>query len=204
MSSNSRKKSIVLPFCISSLLFLFSVAFPSADVTADTYKWVDPNGIIYLSDHPPDVPPEYRKNIRIVKDYQEQSKDTSIPFERTSSGLIVVNAILNENIGTKMVFDTGADTVVVTEKLIKRLNQDITGTGEKIKLHTNCGDISGQIFTLNKIELGNVSKRNVRSVIAPVESSLRGYDGLLGLSFLGDFKIIMDYKKGRIMISKEE
>lgn len=204
MSFNLRKKLVVLPLSIPFLLFLFLMALLPSDSVADTYKWVDANGIIHLSDNPPDIPPAYRKNVQIIKEYQEQSKDTSIPFERTPSGLILVNAILNGSVRTRMVFDTGADTVVITEKLARKLNLDIAGGGEEITLHTNCGDVSGQAFTLNKIELGNVSKGNVRSVIAPLESSLSGYDGLLGLSFLGDFKITVDYKKGKIMISREE
>lgn len=204
MSFHSRKKLVVLPLSIPFLLFLFLMALLPSDSAADTYKWVDANGIIHLSDNPPDIPPAYRKNVKIVKEYQEQSEDTSIPFERTPSGLMVVDAVLNGSVSARMVFDTGADIVVITEKLARKLNQDIASGGEEIKLHTNCGDISGQSFALNKIELGNVSKENVRSVITPAESPLSSYDGLLGLSFLGDFKITVDYKKGKIMISREE
>jgi clan AA aspartic protease (TIGR02281 family) len=204
MLFNSRKKLVALPLSIPFLLFLFLMALLPSDSAADTYRWVDADGIIHISDNPPDIPPAYRKNVQIVKEYQEQSKDTSIPFERTPSGLILVDAVLNGSVSTKMVFDTGADTVVITKKLARKLNQDIASEGEEIELHTNCGDISGQSFALNKIELGNVSKENVRSVIAPIESSLSGYDGLLGLSFLGDFKITVDYKKSKIMISREE
>jgi clan AA aspartic protease (TIGR02281 family) len=204
MSFNYGEKLVVLLLSISFLLFLFLAALLPSASAVDMYKWVDANGIIHLSDNPPDIPPAYRKNVQVVKENRKQSIDTSIPFERTPSGLIVVNAVLNGSVSTRMVFDTGADIVVITEKLASKLNQDITSGGEEITLHTNCGDISGQSFSLNKIELGNVSKANVRSVLAPIESSLRGYDGLLGLSFLGDFKIVVDYKKGKIMISPEE
>jgi Predicted aspartyl protease len=204
MSFNSRKKLVALLPSFPFFLFLFLIALLPSDSAADIYKWVDANGIIHLTDNPPDIPPAYRKNVQIVKEYQEQSEGISIPFERTPSGLMVVDAVLNGSISTRMVFDTGANMVVITEKLAKKLNQDIAGGGEEIKLHTNCGDISGQSFMLNKIELGNVSKENVWSVITPAESPLSSYDGLLGLSFLGDFKITVDYKKGKIIMSREE
>jgi clan AA aspartic protease (TIGR02281 family) len=173
-----------------------------ADSTADTYRWIDANGVTHLSDNPPDIPAAYRKNIQTIKDYQEQSDGYSIPFERTPSGLILVDVMLNGSVSARMVFDTGADIVVITEKLAKKLNQEITGGGEEIKLHTSCGDVIGQFFVLNKIELGNVSKKNVRSVITPDASSLSNFDGLLGLSFWGDFKITVDYKKNEIMIGR--
>jgi len=192
-----------LPSAILLFLLLFFTVLPLSDAQADIYEWVDANGTVHLSDNPPDLPPGYRKNARIIKAYQIQSNAPSIPFERTPAGLIVVDAVLNGAVSTKMVFDTGADAVVVTERLARRLNQDIRGAGE-ITLHTNCGDVSGQVFTLDKIELAGVGKQNVRAVVAPPESSLGGHDALLGLSFLRDFKITVDYRKGRITISKED
>jgi hypothetical protein len=39
-------------------------------------------------------------------------------------------------------------------------------------------------------------------VITPDTDALRGFDGLLGLSFLGDFKIAIDYQNGKILLSK--
>jgi predicted aspartyl protease len=55
---------------------------------------------------------------------------------------------------------------------------------------------------VNRIALGNAGKDNVRSVITPDDFALGGFEGLLGLSFLGDFKITVDYQKGKIKIVK--
>jgi clan AA aspartic protease (TIGR02281 family) len=114
----------------------------------------------------------------------------------------VVEAVLNGAVKARMVLDTGADIVVITEELSKKLRQNISQEGETIKLHTNCGEVRGISFVVNKIELGNAGKENVRSVITPDDFALSGFEGLLGLSFLEDFKITVDYQKGRIMIVK--
>ena len=58
------------------------------------------------------------------------------------------------------------------------------------------------MFVIARIELGGALKENVRSVIAPNDSIFMGFDGLLGLSFLGDFKVTVDYKKGQIILSQ--
>jgi clan AA aspartic protease (TIGR02281 family) len=181
--------------------FLAALICPSHS-SADIYRWTDASGTIHIADDPTDVPPQYRKDLKITGGTEEAGKGAEIPFERTSSGLILVEATLNGGVKAKMVFDTGADIVVITEGLSKKLRQDLSQGGETIKLHTNCGEVRGISFVVNKIELGNAGKENVRAVITPDDFSLSGFEGLLGLSFLGDFKITVDYQRGKIKIVK--
>ncbi|MRR14873.1 MAG: DUF4124 domain-containing protein [Deltaproteobacteria bacterium] len=198
-----QNKSGILPLGICFLVLVLASGALPASSAADVYEWVDANGVVHLSDHPPDIPEAFRKDTRVIKS-DARREEISIPFERTPSGLIVVSVVLNDHIGTKMIFDTGADAVVLTQGLAARLDQDTSGTGEEITLHTNCGSVSGRVFRIKKIALGPASKREVRSLVAPIATStLGGYEGLLGLSFLGDFKMTVDYKKGRILIGRE-
>ena len=202
MSFTSLKK---LFFIVPFSLFLGLTVFISTGWSQDIFKWIDANGIIHLSDYPPDIPPAYRKNVQIIKEYPEPPvEDTTIPFEKTKSGLIVLDTILNKNIRARMIFDTGSDTVVITEKLAKTLNQEITGGGAEVILHTNRGDINATAFTINEVDLGDLSKQDVLTVISPDESYLNGFDGLLGLTFWKDLKITVDYKHSTIRISNEE
>jgi clan AA aspartic protease (TIGR02281 family) len=179
--------------------FLAALICPSHS-SADIYRWTDASGTIHIADDPTDVPSQYRKDLKITEGTEEAGKGAEIPFERTSSGLILVEAVLNGGVKAKMVFDTGADIVVITKGLSKRLRQDLSRGGEEMKLHTNCGEVRGISFVVNKIELGNAGKENVRAVITPDDFSLSGFEGLLGLSFLGDFKITVDYQRGKIKI----
>lgn len=205
MSLTSGKESIILHHIVFFILLLLLIGSLPVESTAVVYEWVDANGIVHISDNPPDIPAAGRKNLRIIKEDNARSNEISIPFERTPSGLIIVSVVLNDHISTKLIFDTGADTVVITENFARKLKQDTIGTGEEVTLHTSCGNVSGHVFRMKKIDLGAVSKSNVRSIIVPIAaSSLNGYDGLLGLSFLENFKITVDYKKGRIIIGKEE
>lgn len=189
-------------FIIYILFFFLAALFFYAHASADIYKWTDPSGTIHIADDPTDVPPQYRKNVKSTEEDEVAGKGAEIPFERTSSGLIMVEAMLNGGVKAKMVFDTGADIVVITKELSKKLRQDLSQGGETIKLHTNCGEVKGISFVVNKIELGGAGKENVRSVITSDDFALSGFEGLLGLSFLGDFKITVDYQKGKIKIVK--
>ena len=189
-------------FIVYIPFFLLAVLSYQPHSFADMYRWTDPSGTIHISDDPADAAPQYRKNLKITEEPEAAGRGAEIPFERTSSGLILVEAVLNGGVKAKMVFDTGADIVVITEHLSKKLRQDLSQGGQTLILHTNCGEVRGISFVVNKIELGNAVKENVRSVITPDDLALSGFDGLLGLSFLGDFKITVDYQKGKIKIVK--
>jgi clan AA aspartic protease (TIGR02281 family) len=186
--------------------FLFIVlftAFPPSPSSAATYKWVDPGGIIHFSDSFEDIPLPLRKDFKIVGENPEMSKGMMIPFEKTPMGLILVNVVLNDRVKARLILDTGANFVVITEELSKKLGQDLSSRQEVVKLHTNCGEVEGTFSVIRKIELEGAWKENVRAVITPIgNDALKGFDGLLGLSFLVDFKITVDYPNGKIILKK--
>ena len=118
-----------------TVLFLMLSLALSNNCFAALYVWTDKNGTTHLSDNVGDVPPEYRDTYRIttspsLSDSTETKRPIVIPFERTSDGLIVVTVVLNERVKAKMVLDTGANMVVVTEELYKRMNQELSSGGE--------------------------------------------------------------------------
>ena len=188
------------------LIYLFSIfllaTFSPANSFATTYKWIDSGGTMHFSDNFDDIPPAYRHNVRIITEPNKIERGAVIPFEKTATGLILVDAVLNDQVRARMVFDTGANLVVITEELSKKLNQDLSSRDEVVKLHTNCGEVEGRTLVIDRIELGEARKENVRSVITPNNYAISGFDGLLGLSFLGDFKVTVDYKNGKIILGK--
>jgi clan AA aspartic protease (TIGR02281 family) len=202
------KMNFLLKNNLFAIALFFSTLFlalpPPCAVAQDIYKWVDDKGIIHLSDYPPDVPPAYRRDIQIIREYPAPDvEDTIIPFERSKSGLMVINAVLNGNVDAKMIFDTGSDSVIITSNLAKRLSRKIEG-GEKVILHTDRGEIGASTFTINRLELGGIAEENVPAVISPDQSYLTGFDGLLGLDIWKDFKVTIDYRNNSIRISSGE
>ena len=183
-----------------SCIFLTALFF-MPEGSADLYQWTDKSGTTHLSDNPVSVPSADRNNMKVIREPVASGEGQIIPFERMDSGHILVDVAVN-GMKTKMVVDTGASNVVITEALSKRMNLDLSQAADVVRLHTNCGDVEGRSFEITRIELGGVLKENVRSVIAPNDSIFMGFDGLLGLSFLGDFKVTVDYQKGQIILGK--
>jgi clan AA aspartic protease (TIGR02281 family) len=194
---------------LTAVFLMLSLAWTSLinDCFADVYVWKDKNGTTHLTDNIGDVPPEYRDIYHStatppLSSSIENSGSIVIPFERTSEGLIVVTVVLNERVKAKMVLDTGANIVVVTEELFKRLNQEPSSGGEVARLLTNCGEVEGRHLIIKRIALGDAWKENVPSIVTLNSYALKGFDGLLGLSFLGDFKIMIDYQRSSILLNK--
>ena len=183
-------------------IFLFTAFLPSPSYAA-TYKWIDPSGVIHFSDSFEDIPLPFRKDFKIVSEPPQVSEGIMTPFEKTAMGLILVNVVLNDLVRARLILDTGANFVVITEELSKKLGQDLSSREEVVKLHTNCGEVEGTFSVIRKIELEGAWKENVRAVIAPMgNDALKGFDGLLGLSFLADFKVTVDYQNGKIILKK--
>ena len=202
MAANKQRGLFLTRFRIYFLSIFLIVAFHPSDSSAVTYRWIDSSGTIHLSDNLDDESTTYQRDFEIVTELQETGRQTIIPFERTASGLVVVNAVLNGDVKVRLVFDTGANLVVITEDISKKLHQDASPGDKVVKLYTNCGEVEGRSFVINKIELGSAQKENVRSVVTSNNYSLSGFDGLLGLSFLGDFKVTVDYQNERIVIGR--
>jgi clan AA aspartic protease (TIGR02281 family) len=202
MVSNEQRCPFLTQFRMYFLSILLFVAFHPSDSPAVTYRWIDSSGTVHLSDSLDDESPTYHHDFEIVMEQQETGRRTIVPFERTASGLVVVNAVLNGDVRVRLVFDTGANLVVITEELSKKLHQDASPEDKVVKLYTNCGEVEGRSFVINKIELGGAQKENVRSVVTSNDYSLSGFDGLLGLSFLGDFEVTVDYQNEKIIIGR--
>jgi len=195
-------------FIIYTLFIFLFLIFPLSSSSAAIYKWIDASGTVHFSDNFNDIPPAYRNHFKIIptphesNDRSETGQERVIPFERTAEGLILVDAILNDRVKARMILDTGANLVVITEEFSKKLNQDISSKDEVVRINTNCGEVEGRSLVIQKIELGHAVKRNVKSVITPDNYAFKGFDGVLGLSFLGEFKVTVDYANAKILLSE--
>lgn len=189
-------------FIILVLLFFFS----SAD--AEIYKWVDDDGTVTFSDDFFNIPPSHRdKAKKIFSPAPAQSGGDStnefhVPFHRTPSGIMLVDVVLNGSVRARMVFDTGAALVIISQELSRKINQDNRGGDRRVKLRTAGGEVEGRYTRISKIELGPASRENVQAVVNPQANVFHDFDGLLGMSFLSDFQVSIDHQRGSVILKR--
>ena len=196
---------------IFSLCIIVAVFFSQAvNVSADIYQWTDNSGVTHVTDSKEKIPAAYRNLAHVLSETRQTPFSDASPsddefvisFQRMSSGTILVDVILNSSVRAKMILDTGASLVVLSEEVAKSLKQDVS-SGAQIILHTAGGDIDGRATLVSKIEVGGASKENVRAAVNSKKGIFNDFDGLLGMSFFSDFKVTIDYPNRVIILKKE-
>ncbi len=119
--------------------------------------------------------------------------------------LIVDNVNLNDALKVKYIFDTGASYTTISSALAYKLGIS-TDNAPKIKIMTGSGYIESPKVTIKKIEINGLIAYNVEALVAdlPMHTANTAGDiaGLLGLSFLKDFKFTVDKKHSQIVLEK--
>ena len=63
------------------------------------------------------------------------------------------------------------------------------------------GMVAGRMVSLDTLELGDITARDVKAIILDYEND-QSSDGLLGMSFLENFKFSIDTKKDELILEK--
>jgi clan AA aspartic protease (TIGR02281 family) len=115
---------------------------------------------------------------------------TIIP--RPLSGVIHARAAIN-GVEGNFIVDTGASFVTLSRAFAEKVKATPIATGA-IKLQTANGAVSSPLATAATIVLGSVSASTVPLVVVEKPAG-DGVDGLLGMSFLSRFDLIMTSKQ---------
>lgn len=105
----------------------------------------------------------------------------------------------NMIIRPKMALDTGATYLMVSWEMAEVLGYKPELSKERIDMTTASGVEKVPLITLKSVSVLGKRARNVKAVVHDLPP--RSYvDGLLGLSFLKNFKICLDFRKGILEI----
>jgi len=187
-------------------------------VAADIYRWTDVDGVTHLSDSPPAAassPP----NAVTVRTYSEPQREPEgapapsldehrgeavIPFTKNSGGIIVVDALINRSVPARLVVDTGASVITITEELARRLSHSPLSSPEAVTIEGIGGATQGRSILIPRLDVGNVGRDHVPAVVMSAGSGFRGpFDGLLGMNFLGEFELAVDYENNWIVLKEK-
>ena len=197
-----------LALCIF-VIICFAVTSSEA---AKVYRWTDDSGVVNLSDSPPT--PAASRNAKVeVFNFRgaaagQAIEDTSaggthvIPFTATPQGY-QVDVIFNDNVRAKMILDTGATLVVISDRLLSRIGQKPLEGMPPLKFVTANGEIEAKSSVMKKIRMGSAVREDVPVAVIHEGVMFENCDGLLGLSFLSGFHLSIDNKAGTITLKKD-
>ncbi len=121
------------------------------------------------------------------------------------SVLIIDNVILNNQEKVSYIFDTGATYTTISKQLARKLKIS-THNAQTMKIMTGSGYINATKVILDTIEVNGLEAHNIEVLIAdlPIHSSKESGNiaGLLGLSFINNFKTTIDRANNKIILEK--
>ncbi len=95
--------------------------------------------------------------------------------------------------------DTGASLVVVSDRLGKLLRVSGNKNLPTMQASTAGGTVESPLFILKSIKIGSASEFGVEATTNPHFKDTKE-DGLLGMSFLGNFKVEIDQTNNKMFL----
>ncbi len=135
-----------------------------------------------------------------INKWQNDFEHKEIGFSKEGGG-VVVSVTLNGAVKTALVVDTGASLVTISRNVATQLGIPEKGIG-KIKIGLADGKtITAAAVILDSVEVGGYEVKNVMAAIVE-QPPAPGVDGLLGMSFLGNFLVKIDSNGNRLVLEK--
>ncbi len=128
--------------------------------------------------------------------------DIDIETSRRGAHHIVIGVLTGpdgDQVTVPMIVDTGASTIVLPSSLIERLGFDADALEDGI-METANRRVPGKKAVLTSAEIGQAVERDV--AVTFIDDSRLGGTMLLGMSFLGRFRLTIDDADNRITLSK--
>jgi len=191
------------------LLFVFAIR-PNPAPAIEFYRWVDQNGVVHFTDDFHDIPDQQRAKVERIQGIESPKNQpppassptkASVPFEKQGQ-VIIVEATLNKKTAAKFVVDTGASYTVISSATAKELSIDTDQNTQPVTFQTANGMIQAPLVSLQSITVGGMEINNLTAAVHDVVPDGKVF-GLLGLNFLGNFRMDIDNQNGLLHLEKK-
>jgi len=187
----------------SLLLFILLLFFGAGMTAADVYKWKDAQGRTHFSNAASDIPANARRvdsgNISTVKNPSLNNRRIRVPFFRNAGGTMMVQGEVN-GILMSFIVDTGASFVAIPPAIAERARISTKGA-PSIMMQTANGRVMAPQVTLREVKIPGLKQKNVTGVVQKLSPD--GRTGLLGMSFLGAYRMTIDDDNSQLIMERK-
>lgn len=107
---------------------------------------------------------------------------------------------LKGSVRVDLIFDTGAAFTALSWSVLKIIGYDPAVVSERQEIVTANGVIEVPKLRVKSISIGNVEAKEIEVICHDIPELVE-LRGLLGLSFLKYFRMVIDYKEGYLELS---
>jgi clan AA aspartic protease (TIGR02281 family) len=173
-------------------LLLLSTLLPLT-AGADFFQYTDQSGTVVMVDDESKIPAQYRKKTRTTRSGPVvESRTTSVRMRGNQAIVPVRISYRNTAVEAWLLLDTGATVTVISTSLADRLGISSKNTESRLSQLADGSVIETARLRVDSLAVGPKLKHNAEVAIMPSAGPAMGFDGLLGMNFLGDFRYHVD------------
>ncbi|MFA5165158.1 MAG: retropepsin-like aspartic protease [Candidatus Omnitrophota bacterium] len=136
---------------------------------------------------------------KAISDIEKGLNRDSVALTKTANGM-TVKAVLNGSTTCLLAVDTGASIVVISRDIAQKIETNPNDTIEGVNFTLADGSTTqSDVIMVKSIKVGNSIAYDVPVAVSDNPPG-HGIDGLLGMSFLGNFNIKMDVANGKLVL----
>lgn len=180
-----RTKSTLLlcGFLAVALLLFFGRA-----VQADLFQYTDKDGTVVMVDDEGKVPPQYPKKAKNHHTENHEEHYTGVIVRGNKVLVPVTLSFRSETVQARLLLDTGASVTAISPQLASRLGIRPEHTRRSVGRVADGSFITAYNMMIDYVQVGPKVKQSVEVAVLPMNGPAMGFDGLLGMNFLGDFR----------------
>ena len=219
MSARLKLNRIFLVLRFTLVLFVICCTTQIVGTFAGVFSYRDDAGALHFTDDISKIPKQYRQSEKGVRQHREargahrttptpsvplelpgsfaRNEEIQIPLIPVSGGNFLVDTVLNGRVKARLMLDTGASLITLTEEIGRKLGISQFGDSPQLPFNTAGGEEWMPLVALDTVTIG---KAQTRLVEASINSHIKDIDGLLGMSFLGDFRFEIDRTNKRLTL----
>jgi hypothetical protein len=135
------------------------------------------------------APQKYRSRMKVTAGGTPRANVTPVVITRNQVLVPMTVSFRGFAVGARLLLDTGANVTTINERLAAALGVKVSDVRPGRATVANGRSVSGYSFTADSLTVGSKARPTVRISILP-GSGGDGYDGLLGMDFLKNFRYL--------------
>jgi len=143
------------------------------------------------------VPQRYRSRMKITTGGKPRANVTPVVMTGNRVLVPVTVSFHGRSVETRLLLDTGSTMTTINERLAGALGVEDSDVRSGRARVADGRSVQGYSFTAGSLTVGSQARNNITLSILP-GSGGEGYDGLLGMDFLKNFRYHVDFDRGVI------
>lgn len=165
---------------------------------ADLFQYTDKYGTVVIVDDESKIPARYRKKSQASRSSGAREKYTGVTVRGNKVIVPVTVSYRGNQVHARMLLDTGASLTAIFPGLANRLGIR-PEHGERSVGRIADGSYIEAVHTrVEYMQVGPKVQQNSEVVVVNQAGPSMGFDGLLGMNFLGDFRYHVNLQNSTI------